>query len=51
MDKYGVDETKPAQKEASEEVHCPVCGSICEQHGKVYLCPVHGSKPFETDAS
>lgn len=49
MKKYGVDENPElTQKEASEEKHCPICGAVCEQHGQVYICPVHGSKPFES---
>lgn len=51
MDKYGVDEAaKPGEKQASDtKTHCPVCGSECTTHGRVVLCPVHGSKPFETN--
>jgi len=50
MEKYGVDEnSKLTQKEASEEVRCPICGSTCKQHGQVHLCPKHGSKPFENN--
>ena len=47
MDKFGVDETKQT-KTASEGLRkCPECGAVVKEHGKILLCPVHGSKPFE----
>jgi len=50
MEKYGVDEqAKPGEKQASSEVTCPRCGSLCTAHGTVFLCPTHGSEPFERD--
>ena len=53
MEKYGVEENaKPGEKQASVRVtHCPWCGSQCKVHGVTVLCPTHGSKPFERDAS
>jgi hypothetical protein len=49
MEKFGVDEDLSKEKKASGEVtHCPECGSELAPHGKLVLCPVHGSKPFES---
>lgn len=46
MEKYGVDESNPdLQKQASQG--CPECGRPVERHGEVFMCPVHGSEPFE----
>lgn len=48
MDKYAVQEAqdeKALEKAASHG--CPECGSKIERHGNVYLCPKHGSSPFE----
>lgn len=55
MEKFGVLEdnetlTKIAAKQ-DQAVPCPVCGAVTKQHGRVFLCPTHGSKPFERDAS
>jgi ribosomal protein L37E len=48
MIKYGVDETpSEGQKEAQASVTCPKCGQQLIVEGKVRLCPVHGSEPFE----
>jgi nucleoid DNA-binding protein len=48
MEKYGVDESadKDLEKQAAEG--CPVCGKKPERHGKVLMCPQHGSEPFES---
>jgi hypothetical protein len=49
MKKYGVDES-PTHKEASDDSSlCPKCSKPVKTHGKVLLCPDHGSKPFESD--
>lgn len=48
MDKYGVDEgvdQEAQEKKAAKG--CPVCGAQPAQHGKVLICPTHGSEPFE----
>ena len=49
MDKHGVDEgaqdQEALEKKAAEG--CPQCGAKLERHGKVLICPVHGSEPFE----
>ena len=48
MDKYGVDEGALKEKMASGELtHCPKCGKELARHGKLVLCPMHGSLPFE----
>jgi hypothetical protein len=57
MNKYGVDQDimqEEDEKFASEvsatiKNLCPECGAICEKHGKVLLCPTHGSAPFEKE--
>jgi hypothetical protein len=46
MEKYGVDERAEAlEKRAGEG--CPECGRAPERHGRVLVCPEHGSAPFE----
>lgn len=48
MDKYGVDESvdlETMEKHAAQG--CPVCGKQLIKHGSVFLCPQHGSEPFE----
>jgi len=55
MEKFGVSEDNvPSTKSAAESkehsvVKCPICSAITNQHGQVFLCPTHGSKPFERD--
>ena len=51
MEKFGVDEgadQEQLEKKANEG--CPECGKKPEKHGKVLMCPTHGSEPFETRA-
>lgn len=56
MKKFGVheDNLNPIKVAAVDKAHstleCPVCGAETQQHGHIFLCPVHGSKPFERDA-
>ena len=48
MEKYGFvpeDETRELQKEGSEGIVCPICGSKVSGHPPI--CPIHGSEPFE----
>jgi hypothetical protein len=46
MEKYGVDEgAERLEKQAAEG--CPECGRKAERHGRVLMCPEHGSAPFE----
>lgn len=48
MDKFAVEQAQDQAaltKAASQG--CPECGSKIQKHGNVYLCPNHGSKPFE----
>lgn len=48
MTKLGVDETtdgEALEKAAAEG--CPICGKKPERHGKILICPTHGSEPFE----
>jgi len=48
MCKYGVDEAvdqEDLEKQAARG--CPRCGAAPTRQGKVLLCPVHGSEPFE----
>lgn len=40
MEKYGVETSQGAPR-------CPRCGAPAERHGAVFLCPTHGSEPFE----
>lgn len=48
MTKYAVDTSSPGQsKTASSEEDCPLCGKRVVRHGRVKLCPTHGSAPFE----
>ena len=48
MEKFGVDEEQPGgQKQASEMATCPRCGKTLIKHGRLRLCPMHGSLPFE----
>ena len=49
MDKFGVDEHQDDQEELEKRASkgCPICGRPVEVHGKVLLCPVHGTEPFE----
>jgi hypothetical protein len=51
MEKYGVDESADQDKlEKQAAEGCPICGRKPEKHGKVLMCPVHGSEPFEGGA-
>ena len=48
MEKLGVDEQidqESLEKKATQG--CPECGQKLAQHGKVLVCPVHGTEPFE----
>jgi len=48
MEKFGVDESvdqETLEKKAANG--CPECGRKLERHGRVLMCPVHGSEPFE----
>lgn len=48
MDKLGVDEEvdqETLEKQANEG--CPDCGQKLIQHGRVLVCPTHGTEPFE----
>lgn len=48
MEKLGVDEDvdqENLEKQASDG--CPKCGRKPERHGKVLVCPVDGTEPFE----
>jgi len=48
LEKYGVDESvdqEKLEKQAGEG--CPECGQKLERHGKVLMCPTHGTEPFE----
>ena len=49
MDKYAVEESYDSYraKTAQGEPTCPECGRKAEAYGKVLLCPLHGSDPFE----
>lgn len=46
MDKFGVDESQTTQTKQAQQ-GCPSCGAKPERHGRVLLCPKHGSEPFE----
>lgn len=47
MEKFGVDESADENLEKQAAEGCPECGKKPELHGKVLMCPVHGSEPFE----
>lgn len=49
LEKYGVDESveNPEKLEKQAAEGCPECGKKPERHGKVLMCPVHGTEPFE----
>lgn len=47
MDKYGVDEAADEKLEKKAAEGCPQCGKKPIVHGRVLLCPTHGSEPFE----
>ena len=48
MEKLGVDqEPAEGQKKASDQETCPKCGKVLTKIGKLRLCPMHGSEPFE----
>jgi predicted RNA-binding Zn-ribbon protein involved in translation (DUF1610 family) len=48
MDKLGVDESvnQDVMEKAAAQ-GCPECGSKCERHGHLLICPKCGTKPFE----
>ncbi len=51
MDKYAVETgavDEHGTKLASNSSTCRLCGKKGVQHGDVLLCPVHGSKGFES---
>jgi hypothetical protein len=48
MSKFGVDEhtdSEALEKKAAQG--CPKCGKKPQRHGKLLMCPDHGSEPFE----
>jgi len=53
MSKFGVDETLPEEKLAFMQYDeqgnatCPLCKQKAERHGSVFICPTHGTEPFE----
>ena len=47
MEKYGVDEGADEDLEKKASEGCPVCGQKPVQHGRLLMCPTHGSEPFE----
>lgn len=53
MEKYGVDENTPTDGEkrakTAQPITCPICGQEAQVEGSVYLCPKHGSAPWEGD--
>ena len=53
MEKYGVDETAASELKLGQIAldRCPLCGAVLATHGSIVLCPTHGSKPFENDAT
>lgn len=52
MEKFGVDEgTDQERLEKKAADGCPKCGRTPKRHGKVLMCPEHGSEPWEGNAS
>ena len=49
MEKYGVDETVDERLEKQAAQGCPACGKKPVRHGRVLMCPEHGSEPFEAN--
>jgi uncharacterized Zn finger protein (UPF0148 family) len=48
IDKFAVDEgTDDEQLAKLASQGCPKCGKPPVRQGRVLLCPVHGSEPFE----
>ena len=47
MEKYGVDESQTPELAKQASQGCPECGRPVEKHGDLFMCPVHGSEPFE----
>jgi len=47
MEKYGVDESTSADLEKRAAKGCPECGRKPERHGRILVCPIHGTEPFE----
>ncbi len=47
MQKYGVKQSAPSDKQASAITHCPLCGQTLTIDGPTRLCSTHGSAPFE----
>lgn len=52
MEKYGVDETVEEKVKLGQSSldACPECGARLQKHGRILLCPTHGSRPFESNA-
>lgn len=49
MDKFGVDQGRDEDNEKRASEGCPKCGKKLIEQGKVLLCPIHGSEPFEQE--
>lgn len=49
MEKYGVDESADERLEKQASEGCPACGKKPVRHGRVLMCPEHGSEPFEAN--
>ena len=47
MDKFGVDQSADENLEKKAADGCPLCGAKPTVHGRVLICPRHGSEPFE----
>ena len=48
MEKLGVSEgVDDAALEKAASDGCPICGQACTKHGRLLVCPTHGSEPFE----
>jgi len=47
MQKYGVLESTPGDKQAGDSKTCPLCGQALLLEGSIRLCTTHGSAPFE----
>lgn len=50
MEKYGVEEDLPEEKEAGARTRrlCPDCNAVLKDEG-VLICPNCGTKPFEKE--
>ena len=49
MEKYSVQQDHPpeSEKTSSDRRTCPLCGKEADVKNGVWLCPVHGSRPWE----